>query len=118
MSEPPIQGQVFPNGVDGRYRLWTMAELPWNRAQVPALADGGPLVVTVAPWDAAVRGTGDGKWRIDALNMQTGGAHDLDGATYDVEDDAYRAAYDAGIVAFLIHEIDRHRYGLGPVTVE
>jgi hypothetical protein len=105
----------FYSGVDSRYRLWTVGHVPFD--VVPGLALGGPLLVGLAGWVVRVEAV-DGGYVVDALRdvpvlpgLQE--RSPLGEVVHGSVRDAERAAYEAGLCAFLVHETDRYRYGLG-----
>lgn len=116
-SEPgEVLGGVL-RGQDNRYRVWTADCVDFDA--VPALADGGPVLVAVGGWSTRVQADGDsGQWYVDAtrtvtyepLVVEQSPVH---GVLYPSEREAWRAAYDAGLCGFLVQEVDRYRYGLG-----
>ncbi len=115
-TTPPVEGQIFPTGYDGRYRLYTIAHLPFDA--LPSYAEGGPAKVVLDPWDVSTTSPTEGEGGRVTLNVypatsrQTGERHPLDGTRYDDREDADRAAYDAGLLAFMVYERDAARYGL------
>jgi len=125
---PPMQGQEY-DWHDGRYRIWTFNEAPYGR--FPTYADGGPPIVTHAEWGVSfprlckvmsspsVVAADDGKIELSIRQIKykpEGGCdiirHPLDGTKYDTDADARRAAYEAGVIAYMVYVKDEAKYGL------
>ncbi len=121
---PALQGKKSPH-YDGRYRLYTVADVPFDR--FPEYPDG-PALVTVGEWGVSyhslcrmfsspsVVANDDG---LVELHIYQAGAsfgqvqrHDLYGTKYPTRRDASRAAYEAGCLGFMVYESGAARYGL------
>lgn len=124
LAIPPLKGERYID-YDGRYRLWT-AEHGLDFDAVPHNRDGGPSKATLNGWitstsaldwvmsSASVVAADDGMhtldvWRGDPANPER---HPLDGTKYPTQDDADRAAYNAGVTAFMVYERDARRFNL------
>lgn len=125
---PPIRGQKYGYGYDGRYRIWTVNEVPHGR--FPRYNDGGPAMVVLEDYSKSVTVPcylfGDRPADADdkvTLNLRriTGRSatglpemepHELDGTKYDTDDDADRAAYEAGCTGYMVYVKNEARYGL------
>lgn len=118
---------------DGRYRVYTVAHLPFEA--LPAYADGGPATVALGVWGVStsslcrafsspsVAAADDGMHTLSVYRFATpGGAdierHALDGTTYATGRDASRAAYEAGLLGFMVYERDAGRFGLPTVDAD
>lgn len=111
---PATSGSIAPER-DGRYRLYTADVLPFDA--VPAYP-AGPALVAHTTWGVSTS-TGDG---IDGAQLNVhrfasgaagpGERHELDGHLYRTYRDAQHAAYDAGVLAFMIYHKDAPRWGL------
>lgn len=114
---PDLYGDVTALG-DYRYRLYTVAELPFEA--MLGRRDGGPGMAVIDGWAVGYTGTKPAR-----LNARRGGyteegrydpnlveRHELDGVEYPTMRDAERAAYDAGLLAFMVYERDAARFGL------
>ena len=125
-SVPDEHGMVMSNGYDGRYRLWTHAHgLAFDA--VPRYRDGGPGTVVLDGWAKSttnlckslsspeVVAADDGQWTLTVRRLAgrgDGEPHPLDGTTYASQDDADRAAYEAGLTGFMVYRDDAERCGL------
>jgi hypothetical protein len=113
---PPLQ---HPGGLHGGYRLFNVNDLPWeDRGLVSAEAVEGRGIVVTDGWGTSQTTGGDldGKVKLNAyrvpIDPEDGlDRHELDGTVYDTRLEATRAAYEAGITAFMVYE-DR-RIGAG-----
>ncbi len=118
-SRPPAHGKEYWH-LNMRYRLWTAATgLRFDDMRV----DDGPSVVPVDSgwhvsytvpmgWTPALADVHDGKvellvWRGDYRDPER---HPLNGSRHDTMRDAHRAAYEAGLIAFMIYETQEYRY--------
>jgi hypothetical protein len=115
--EPPeVEGRVYPNGVDGRRRRWTVDEVAFE--DVPHLSVGGPILVAQDGWQVTwLLDYGTGRFVLGAHRLVSEvppveELHPLHGTDYPTERDAQAAAYGARLVAFLVPEVERYRYGL------
>lgn len=127
---PPLEGKLWSTR-DGRYRLYTVDSLPFDA--LPAYCDGGPAQVAHTDWAVAfprtcrvfsspsVVAADDGMITLDAckipLNLDLTKdplvvEHPLNGTKYPTQRDADRAAYNAGLTAFMVYERHARRYGL------
>ncbi len=122
---PPVHGDNTPH-YDGRYRLWTINEIPFDRLP----DDGGPALVVIDGWcvsypslckwmsSPSVAEADDGKVTLTAFrpisdNPYRSERHELDGTKYDAVRDAQCAAYEAGLLAFMLYLKDEQHYGIG-----
>lgn len=121
---PPVKGTKY-SSFDGRYRLWTISEIPFN--WFPAYADGGPSQVVIDGWSKSVSyldgffsspsvaAADDGKVTLHLRKIAQDGTrepHPLDGSKYDTKEDADRAAFEAGCTAYMVYLRDEGRYGI------
>lgn len=121
---PPLQGTAY-SWHDGRYRIYTVEQLPFDA--LPAHSDGGPAMVAHTEWgmstsslsawmsSPSVAAADDGKHTLRV--SRTVGAdgverHELDGTRYDTNRDASRAAYEAGLLGFMVYERHAAKWGL------
>lgn len=130
VDRPQMQGQKY-DWHDGRYRIWTVNEVPYGR--FPTYADHGPSavpMVTHTEWGVSyprlcrvlsppsVVAADDGKIELSISRIveKPGNydviRHPLDGTKYDTDSDAQRAAYEAGVVAYMVYVKDEAKYGL------
>lgn len=126
-DKPMLRGAIYPGGYDGRYRLYTVDDVPFNRfPEYPA----GPSTVVVDGWSKStsslsrifsspsVVAADDGLHKLRLTRHDGTGAvverHALDGGKYRSQREATRAAYEAGCLAFMVYEKDADRYGLNP----
>lgn len=111
---PATQGTVSEH-YDGRYRLYTVDVLPFDA--VPTWAGGGPALVAHTSWGVS-QSTGahieGARLNVYRYPGQTGWGerHPLDGTLYPDCDQAHRAAYEAGALAFMIYNKEAPRWGL------
>lgn len=141
-TKPAIQGRgpSAPGDYDGRYRLYTVDHVPFDR--FPSYSDGGPSTVTHNGWNIStsstcrvfsspsvvaaddgmhtLRVTRDGRY-VDTGVIGPHGTpvkeyvvtrHPLDGTKYATKRDADRAAYEAGALAFMVYEKNAAKYDL------
>lgn len=123
---PEIQGLLRKP-----YRLWTIEHIPFDR--LPAYSNGGPARVALDPWSistsqlcklftsssviekARAAGT-DNQVTLNAREIFLDGRptrpHALDKTVYSSKRAADRAAYEAGLTAFLVYECDERKYNL------
>jgi hypothetical protein len=107
---PPLLG-------DGRYRLFTATHAPFDTFPPPP--HPRPALVTVDPWGVSyahlnrlfsspsVVAADDGLVTLHAYRPDGPRRlihHELDGTRYPTVRDAQRAAYDAGLLAFMVYE--------------
>lgn len=113
---------------DGRYRVYTVEHLPFDA--LPAYDEGGPATVRGDEWNVStshlsaafaspsVVAADDGMYTLSVFKFTHpgGGAdlvrHPLDGTKYATRRDANRAAYEAGLLGFMVYESDAPSYGL------
>lgn len=111
---PELKG----SSLHGGYRLYTRDELPFD--DVPAVIDGGPATVVIDGWGVSystnIEWPGgrpnaaetDGRWQLKAYKFEgpeEGFArHEIDGTIYEDRREATRAAYEAGLLAFMVYE--------------
>lgn len=124
---PAMHGEIHEYGYDGRYRLYTVDHLPFDA--LPSYGDGGPAKVVLDPWGTStsslcgfmsspsVAAADDGMvtlnvYRVDSPASQPMVRHPLDGTRYATTRDADRAAYEAGVTAFMVYEREAARFGL------
>jgi hypothetical protein len=98
------------------YRLYTIAHVPYGH--FPRYSEGGPAMCTAsALWSKSTNSVSLvlSSWGIAAeaaanplpvtLNLRwRGSSHELDGTRYATQDDADRAAYEAGATAYMVYE--------------
>lgn len=115
----------LPALVNGRYRVVTVAYLPFDALpQYPA----GPALVTVGGWNTStsslsplssptVIAVDNSKVTLNVFRMHGDAvhitSHELDGTQYPTRRDADRAAYNAGVTGFMVYEHDRELLGIG-----
>lgn len=134
-SLPPIAGRVLNFGrggvYDGRYRLYTVSELPF----FDLLPDvGGPHLAVLDGWQVSTERcywsltmpsdlfSGDSgedtlNIRRSSRSLQHDAPHPLDGTKHPTYRDAMRAAYNAGVMAYMVYERHAARWGL-PTTCQ
>lgn len=118
MPVPPLQDLGSSPHHDGRCRTWTVDHIP-DYADLPAVDSGHHHPVLVALDDWSVNWSGDGGDGAGTLhvfhNREVGDdkyRHDLDGAHFGTEEEAYAAAWEDGLLGFLVYEDVAHLYGL------
>jgi hypothetical protein len=128
VTMPDQVDSLFPSS-NGYYRLWTVGNgLDFDA--LPAYSDGGPPIVTVGGWIVSTSTTtrvrydggaseDDGMhtlsvWRGDHAKPEQ---HPLCGTKYLSRRDADRAAYQAGVAAFMVYDRDTFRLGLPTVIL-
>ena len=113
IAKPSIEGTSDKWG-DGRYRVYTIEHIPFDTLS-PWNA-GGPRMVTIDGWGVSKDGYKDvtlSVFRFDHMTRSSATPHPtLDGATYATFLDADRAAYEAGVLGFMVYERDAERFGL------
>lgn len=125
---PPIQSGVSFDGYDGRYRIWTVNEVPWGR--FPSWPEGPPTVAhtewgvsypRLCRWLSSpeVVAADDGMVELSVSRLQRNDdgrteiiRHPLNGSKYATDDDAQRAAYEAGLTAYMLYVRDEARHGI------
>jgi hypothetical protein len=107
---PPLGGHTY-GAVDGRYRLWTSAH-GVQFGDLPAHHHGGPALVGNG-WACRIEADG-GQHMVRAVRGTTGvvEVHPLHGQWFATKRDADRAAYTAGLTAYLVYERSAAAYGL------
>ncbi|MFI7608467.1 hypothetical protein ACIBTV_25405 [Micromonospora sp. NPDC049366] len=125
-SLPPLQGQTWDN-FDGRWRLYTVEHLSFDA--LPECGKGGPAKVAATNWTVSassvsralsspgVVAADDGMHTLQVIRLcgPTGSdieQHPLNGTKYASADEAWRAAYGAGLLGFMVYEGDAARFGL------
>lgn len=125
MERPELQGEDW-GWTDGRYRLYTVDHVPFDF--FPEYPEG-PASVVHTTWckstsrldrffsSPSVVAADDGLvtlnvYRFSGPTDRTGERHPLDGTKYATTRDADRAAYEAGVTAFMVYERDAARFGL------
>jgi hypothetical protein len=101
------------------YRLYTVADVPFDA--FPQYADGGPSMVVNTEYGVSYSSTckvlsspgvvaaDDGLVTLNAYaSPYTGEKHALDGTKYATQTDARRAAYEAGLLAFMVYDDSKH----------
>ena len=129
VSVPPLRGTVHHDGYDGRYRVWTAANGIIFDA-LPGFQSGGPTMVAINGWSfstsrlcralssASVADADDGMHTVGCSRgrgeeQEATEKHPLlNGRKFPLRRDADRAAYDAGVLGFMVYERDADRYGL------
>lgn len=112
---PPLTGTKYRH-TDGRYRLWTAAH-GVNFGDVPAHHHGGPAIVGNG-WqcflEPANPDASDDGYTVRAFRggPQSLEMHPLHGQIFPTKRDADRAAYTAGLTAYLVYETSAAAYGL------
>jgi len=125
---PPIKGTKY-DWYDGRYRIWTVNDIPFDRLATNEY--DRPGMVTHTEWGVSyprmrrvlsspeVVAADDGKIELSISRIEhkpEGGCdiikHPLDGTRYDTDRDVSRAAYEAGVIAFMVYVKDEAKYGL------
>lgn len=117
---PPLQGGGFRGG----YRLFNVRDLPWDeRTRVLARAEDGRGTCVIDGWGVSYttgqtwEGGNPGraadiagvrlsayKWEGPEEGFEL---HELNGTTYSTKAEATRAAYEAGLLAFMVYEDER-----------
>lgn len=107
---PPLDGYEYGT-VDGRYRRWTSAH-GVQFGDLPAHHHGGPALVGNG-WACRIEADGGG-YKVRAVRGSTGvvEVHPLHGQRFATKRDADRAAYEAGLTAYLVYERSAAAYGL------
>lgn len=114
---PPLQ---HPGGLHGGYRLFNVHDVTWELGCTlsPRNADGRGTVVidgwgvsySTGSWERRP-GDGDGAVRLNAYKYHGPEEgfenHELYGTTYDTQVEASRAAFEAGLLAFMVYEDER-----------
>jgi hypothetical protein len=128
---PPLEGDLIDSLGDYRYRLYTVAELPfdalpaypagparvahtdWHTA-TSSLCHGlsSPSVVAADDGMVAVRATRGGYNKDGQYDPALVERHELDGQRFATQHAADRAVYEAGLTAFMVYERDAARFGL------
>lgn len=95
------------------YRLLTVKDVPFDA--FPTYRNGGPAKVVVTGASTSyTTGGGQPGARLSAYVGREGGApgepHPLNGTRYPSVEDAERAAYDAGLTAFMVYDRDAHKW--------
>jgi hypothetical protein len=124
---PPMQGQEY-DWHDGRYRIWTVNEVPYDR--FPRYGKGGPAIVALDDYSTSVSvpcylfgvrpANADDRVTLNLRRITGRSAtglpemepHELNGTKYDTTEDADRAAYEAGCTAYMVYVKDEAKYGL------
>lgn len=117
---PELRGSVTGD-YDGRYRLYTVAEVPFGTfPEYPS----GPGRVVIDGWhmstsslsrafsSPSVVTADDGMHTLSLSRHDETGErmrHELDGTKYPTSEGASRAAYEAGCLAYMVYERDAHR---------
>lgn len=114
-SVPPLHGGEMESrhgGYGSRYRLWTAANgLDFDA--MPPHDQGGPYMTAVDGWIVSTTTTSGrpgvnlGVWRGGYRAPERHALHDT---RYDSGRDASRAAYQAGVTAFMVYEQAASRY--------
>jgi hypothetical protein len=122
---PPLHGKIYDDGYDGRYRLWTVSDVPFDF--FPSRKKGGPNFTVHTKWRKSLTTTYDSITyenqiggvelnisRFDDMTLKTPQriAHPLDGTEWETEEEADRAAYEAGVIAFMVYVRDEAKYGI------
>jgi hypothetical protein len=132
---PALQGEIFTGGYDGRYRLYTVAELPFDA--LPSYRDGGPGRVVINGWSTSsarlcrvfssasviaaddhmvtVRATRGGCNNAGRYCPELVEHHALNGAKFATDREADQAVYEAGLTAFMVYEKQAAAFGLPTV---
>lgn len=122
MNKPPIEGSYSTC-----CRKWTVEHVPYGT--FPAYADGGPPTVAhtewavsyprLSPWSSPeVIAADDVKVELSVHRVVRRGDgydvvhHPISGTRYDTDDAARRAAYEAGVIAYMVHLKDEAKYGI------
>jgi hypothetical protein len=87
-----------------KYRCYGIEHVPFDT--YPAYWDGGPATVARDGWGVSYHsGYGIQGYELHAYEVPfTGAKHELHGTLYASLRDASRAAYEAGLLAFLVYE--------------
>lgn len=135
-ATPDLQGEQWASGYDGRHRLYTHEHIAFDA--LPDYREGGPATVTNGDWSMSVssvcvalsspsvaaealanpatrytlNASRDGHYEAGRYVSER---HPLDGTTYASDRAARRAAFDAGIIAYMVYERDAARLGLPTV---
>lgn len=111
MPVPPLVGEVTRHH-DGRYRCWTVAQIPWE--DLPDFEPGmrRPVIVTLNGWDVHWYGSALYVYRL-AGDGHDEEYHELHGTHYpDDYSAAQKACYDAGVMGLHVYENVAADYGL------
>lgn len=125
MNFPPVKGDVT-EWRDGRYRIWTVQHVPFD--QFPAYGEGGPAMVALGDWGVSTQSlcrlfssqsvidADDGKHELHVYRFPKEPGpmerHELYGTKYDTSRDADRAAYEAGVLGYMVYLCDEAEFGL------
>lgn len=118
MSDTTLPPLVHSGGFHGGYRLFGRDHISFDDGTAR-----GWHTVTSSEWtfstsqldrlfsSKAIRDADDGKVTLHSYKMTLqpgpGDKHPLDGTKYDTIGDARRAAFDAGLLSFMVYEEDR-----------
>jgi hypothetical protein len=101
-------------------RRWTVKEVPYGT--FPDYADGGPFLVAHGVWSTLTNPVSnslhdmEGPTRLDIVKFDqngiTGDKHPLRGSVYPTDVEADRAAYEAGLLAYVVPVEDEERFGV------
>lgn len=131
-SIPEQQGEIASYGYDGRHRLYTHEHIDFDA--LPDYREGGPATVAHTGWSMSTSSTSvlsSPSVLAEALanpasrftlNSARGGhyenghyvveRHELDGTFYASDRDARRAAFNAGILAYMVYNREAAKLGL------
>lgn len=120
MSKPELQG--FSK--ERQYRLYTVEHVPFET--FPAYAEGGPATTAHTEWSVSgsylnralsspsVVAADDGLYTLHVYRFEGSVTasikHELDGTKYATDREATKAAYEAGVLAFMVYERDEAQW--------
>lgn len=119
---PSLHGKIYSNGHDGRFRLWKVSDAPFDFFS--PYEEGGPGTTAHTAWSVSVTTSYEdpacqaqiGKPTLNIRKRLMDNSlcrHPLDGTEWETRRDANRAAYEAGVIAFMVHVKDEAKYGIG-----
>lgn len=103
------------------YRLFTIEHVPFGH--FPTYAEGGPATVSHTKWTTSLTGPatglyideikGDPRWTVNVhynpcqmgqvYDPEKTEYHSLDGQKFDTKEEADRAKYEAGLIAYMVY---------------
>lgn len=102
------------NSVTRDYRLYDRTHCDFD--DFPSYREGGPATVVHAGWGVSYSMPHGDEKRVELNAYKYEGEeegfakHELDGTFYDTMEDATRAAFEAGLLAFMVYERDAAKW--------
>lgn len=118
---PEMTGDVYgagtPHEFDGRARFYTVEHLPFDAMP----ARGGPYLAGLDRWAVSYsQSHRTGMWTLSVVRLEGRDVkivrHELCDTTWPTGSDAQEAAYNAGVVGFMVYEKDAARWNLPTVV--